>query len=186
MLLNLREKYKKEVIPEMMKKFGWASPMAVPRITKVVINSGFGKTVSGKGSGEREIVEKYISDNLIAMAGQKPSLRKAKKSIAAFKLREGVNVGAAITLRGGRMYDFLGKLIYLVLPRKRDFRGLNPKSISKTGELSIGFREHTLFPEVKIEREKNIFGLEIVIATTAKNKEEALDLFKLMGFPFER
>ncbi|PIU16208.1 50S ribosomal protein L5 [bacterium (Candidatus Gribaldobacteria) CG08_land_8_20_14_0_20_39_15] len=183
---RLYEKYNKEVVPEMMKKFGYKSLTAVPRISKVVLNSGFGKTVAGKSSGEREVVEKYISDNLAAIAGQRPSLRKAKKSIAAFKLREGINIGAAITLRGKRMYDFLEKLICLVLPRKRDFRGLNPKAISRTGELSIGFREHILFPEVKIEKEKGIFGLEVVISTTAKNKEEALELFKLMEFPLER
>lgn len=185
-MLNLQEKYKKEVIPEMMKVFGYKSPMAVPRINKVIVNSGFGKAVSGKGSGEREIIEKYISDSLSVIAGQKPSLRKAKKSIAAFKLREGINIGAMVTLRDKRMYGFLEKLIGLVLPRRRDFRGLSPKSISKTGELSIGLKEHTIFPEIKIEKEKGIFGLEIVIATTARNKEEALELFKLLGFPLEK
>jgi len=185
-MLNLQEKYKKEVIPEMMKTFGYKSPMAVPRITKVVINSGFGKAVVGKGSGEREVIEKYISDNLMAVTGQKPSLRKAKKSIATFKLREGMNIGATVTLRGSRMNDFLEKLIWLVLPRKRDFRGISKNSVSRTGELSIGLKEHILFPEVRIEKEKGIFGLEVVIATSAKNKEEALELFKLLGFPMEK
>lgn len=183
---RLQERYNKIVVPEMMKMFGYKSPTAVPKISKLVVNSGFGKTVAGKSAGEREVVEKYISDNLAAIAGQKPSLRKAKKSIAAFKLREGINIGAMITLRGKRMYDFLEKLIYLVLPRKRDFRGLDPKAISRTGELSIGFREHILFPEVKIEKEKGIFGLEVVISTTARNKEEASELFKLLGFPMEK
>ncbi|MDD5750562.1 MAG: 50S ribosomal protein L5 [Candidatus Pacebacteria bacterium] len=183
---KLYEKYNKEAVPGMMKKFGFKSVMAVPKISKVVINSGFGKTISGKSSGEREVVEKYVSDNLSAIAGQRPSLRKAKKSIANFKLREGINIGATSTLRGKRMYDFLEKLIWLVLPRRRDFRGLSANSISKTGELSIGLKEHTLFPEVRIEKEKGIFGLEVVIATTARNKQEALELFKLMGFPFEK
>ncbi len=170
----------------MMKKFGYTSVMAVPKITKIVVNSGFGKTVVGKGSGEREVIEKYISDNLAAITGRRPVLRPAKKSIAAFKLREGMNIGASITLRGKRMYEFLEKLIWLVLPRKRDFRGLGLGSISRTGDLSIGLREHILFPEVKIEKEKGIFGLEIVIATSARNKEEALELFKLMGLPMEK
>ncbi|OIO48974.1 50S ribosomal protein L5 [bacterium (Candidatus Gribaldobacteria) CG_4_10_14_0_2_um_filter_41_16] len=184
--MTLQERYNKIAVPEMMKLFGYKSRMAVPRLDKVVVNSGFGKAVATKGSGERETIEKYISDNLAVITGQKPALRQAKKSIANFKLREGINVGAVATLRGQRMNDFLEKLIDLVLPRKRDFRGLSTASISRTGELSLGFREHILFPEVKIEKEKGIFGLQVVIATTAHTKDEALELFRLLGFPFER
>ena len=183
---KLQEQYNKIAIPEMMKQFGFKSVMAVPKMVKVIVNTGFGKTIAGKGAGEREAVEKYLSEGIMAITGQKPSLRKAKKSIAAFKLRQGVNIGLQTTLRGRKMEDFLEKLMNIVLPRKRDFRGILKKSISQTGDLTIGFKEHMLFPEVKIEKEKGIFGLEVVIATTAKNKQEALELFIHLGFPMER
>lgn len=183
---GLQEQYNKIVVPEMMKVFGYKSVMAVPKIVKIVVNNGFGKAIAGKGAGEREAIEKYLSDGLAAITGQKPALRAAKKSIAAFKLRQGVNVGLQATLRGQKMNDFLNKLINIVLPRKRDFRGIPQSSISQTGDLTIGFKEHMLFPEVKIEKEKGIFGLEVVIATTARSKQEALMLFQLLGFPMER
>jgi len=180
---KLKDKYKKEVVPEMMKKFGYKNPMAVPSIKKVVLNSSFGKEVASKTSGEREKIQNLIMQDLSLIAGQKTKLVKSKKSIAGFKLREGLEIAAMVTLRKGRMWDFLERLIYLSLPRSRDFKGLDPKIIDKRGNLNIGFREHISFPEIFTEKEKTIFGLEITVVTNAKSKEEGLKLYKLMGFP---
>ena len=180
---KLQEKYKKEVIPAMMKKFGYKNPMAVPSIRKVVLNSSFGKAVVGKSAGEREKIQNLIMQDLSLIAGQKTNLVRAKKSIAGFKLREGLEIATVVTLRKKRMWDFLERLIYLSLPRSRDFKGLNPKSIDKNGNFSLGFKEHISFPEIFTEKEKTIFGLEITVATNARNKEEGLELYKLLGFP---
>ncbi len=182
---KLQEKYKKEVIPAMMKKFGYKNPMAVPSIKKVVLNSSFGKAVVGKSAGEREKIQNLIMQDLSLIAGQKTNLVRAKKSIAGFKLREGLEIATVVTLRKKRMWDFLERLIYLSLPRSRDFKGLNPKSIDKNGNFSMGFKEHISFPEIFTEKEKTIFGLEITIATNAKSKEEGLELYKLLGFPMK-
>ncbi|MCL5011043.1 MAG: 50S ribosomal protein L5 [Patescibacteria group bacterium] len=185
-MLRLQQKYKKEIIPAMMERFAYKSVMAVPKIDKVVVNCGFGSMTAGKGSGEREKIEEYLSKSLAAIVGQKPALRKARKSIAAFKLREGVAVGFKATLRGERMYGFLEELIGLVIPRIRDFRGIPLRSVSRTGVLAIGFKEFTVFSEIKMEKEKGIFGLEIAINTTAKTKEEAVELLRLMGMPLQK
>lgn len=184
-MLGLQEKYKKEVIPAMIKKFGFKNPMAVPRIEKIVVNSGFGKAVITKTSSERDKYIKNVSDVLSLITGQKPSLQNARISIASFKLREGLPIGNRITLRKKKMYDFLEKLIWLVLPRKRDFRGIPLKSVDSHGSLTIGFKEYGPFPEVVLEKDKNIFGLEVTITTTAKNKEQGIELLRLMGVPFE-
>lgn len=183
--MRLKEKYEKEIREKLMKKLGLKNVMATPKIEKVSVNVGFGREAAGKGGSDREKLAKYIADKLGLMTGQKPSLRKAKQSIASFKLREGMEIGALVTLRGKRMYEFLEKLIYVVLPRKRDFRGISLKSIDEQGNLSLGFIEYTPFPEVKIEKEKGIFGLEVTVKTTAKNKEQAIELFRLMGFPLK-
>lgn len=185
-MLRLQEKYKKEVLPEMMKVFGYKNVMAVPKVAKVSINCGFGSTVVGKGAGDREKVEQHLAEYLSLIAGQKPSLRQAKKSIAAFKLREGLNVGLCCTLRGERMYGFLEKLVNVVLPRIRDFRGIPQTSFDKTGNLSLGFKEYTPFPEVLVEKEKGLFGLQVTVSTTAKNKEEGIFLLRMLGFPIQR
>lgn len=182
---KLQEKYKKEVIPAMMEKFGYKNPMAVPSIRKVVLNSSFGKEIVGKSSGEREKIQNTIAQDLALIAGQKPNIAKSKKSIAGFKLREGLGIAAVVTLRKQKMWDFLERLIYLSLPRSRDFKGLDPKSIDKSGNLSIGFREHIMFPEIFTEKEKTIFGLQITITTNAKSKDEGLELYKLLGFPMK-
>lgn len=182
---KLSEKYKKEVIPALMQKFGYKNRMAVPSIRKVVLNSSFGKEAVGKSGSEREKTQKTIMQDLSAIAGQKTNLVKSKKSIAGFKLREGLEIAAVVTLRKKKMWDFLERLIYLSLPRSRDFRGINPKSIDKRGNLSIGFKEHVMFPEIFAEKEKTIFGLEITVVTNAKNKEEGLELYKLLGFPIK-
>ncbi len=183
---KLLEKYNKEVIKEMQKKFGYSSLMSIPKIQKIVVNCGFGKMVIGKGAGEREKIEQYISESLAAITGQKPSLNKAKKSIAAFKLREGMAVGAHCTLRKKRMYDFLEKLIWVVLPRSRDFRGIETKCVTNQGDITIGFKEYVPFPELKVEKEKGIFGLEVTISTTAKTKEEGVELLRSLGVPFKK
>jgi len=182
---SLKKKYEKEVIPAMMKKFGYKNPMAVPRIKKVVINSCFGKEAVTKTSGEREKIQKLISQDLSLISGQAVRITKSKKSIAGFKLREGLEIAAVATLRKGRMWDFLERLIYLSLPRSRDFKGLEPKSIDKNGNLNLGFKEHISFPEIFTEKEKTIFGLQITVSTNAKSKEEGLELYKLMGFPMK-
>jgi large subunit ribosomal protein L5 len=182
---KLQEKYKKEVIPAMMKKFGYKNPMAVPSIKKVTLNSSFGKQVVNKTSGEREKIHNVVIGDLALIAGQKPRLVKSKKSIAGFGLREGLEIAAMVTLRKGKMWDFLERFIYLSLPRSRDFKGLESASVDKKGNLSIGFREHISFPEIFVEKEKTIFGLQVTISTNAKSKEEGLELFKLMGFPIK-
>jgi large subunit ribosomal protein L5 len=180
---SLKEKYNKEAVPEMMKIFGYKNNMAVPSIKKVVINSSFGKITATKTGSEREKIQNLITQDLSLIAGQKTNLVKSKKSIAGFKLREGLEIAASVTLRKQRMWDFLERFIYLSLPRSRDFKGLNPKSIDKNGNLSIGFKEHIMFPEIFTEKEKTIFGLEVTVVTNAKSKEEGLQLYKLLGFP---
>jgi len=182
---KLREKYQKEVIPQMREKFGYKNDMAVPSIRKVVLNSSFGKAVVGKSAPEREKIQNLITQDLSLIAGQKTNLAKSKKSIAGFKLREGLEIAAVVTLRKNRMWDLLERLIYLSLPRSRDFKGIDPKSIDKNGNLSMGFKEHIFFPEIFTEKEKTIFGLEITVVTNAKSKEEGLELYKLLGFPMK-
>ncbi len=185
-MLNLKDKYKSEVVPEMKKKFGYTNDMAVPRIQKVVINTGFGRLIGGKTKDEQKKISKSILNDLAIIAGQQPVLTKAKKSIAAFKLREGTPIGATITLRRKKMDDFLERLIHIALPRSRDFQGINQKSVDGQGNLTVGLKEHIVFPEILPEKTRNIFGLEITVATTAKNKEEGLELLKLMGFPIKK
>jgi len=182
---SLKEKYSKEVLGAMMQKFGYRNKMAVPRIKKVVINSSFGKEAVLKTGSEREKMQSLILQDLALISGQKPKIMKSKKSIAGFKLRQGLEIAADCTLRKGRMWDFLERMIYLSLPRLRDFRGIDPKSIDKKGNLSIGFREHISFPEIFTEKEKTIFGLEATIVTNANSKEEGLELYKLLGFPIK-
>jgi large subunit ribosomal protein L5 len=185
-MINLKEKYKKEAIPGIMKKFGIKNVMAVPKLEKVVVNVGLGKEINNKPSDEQKKFIENLSHDLSLISGQKPSITKAKKSIAGFKLREGTPSGIRVTLRGKKMYDFLERFINVVLPRSRDFAGINPKSFDKNGNLNIGIKEQIIFPEVSAEKLKNIFGLEITIKTTAKNKEQGLELLKLIGFPIKK
>lgn len=183
--MRLKEKYNKEVVPKMVEKFGYKSVMAVPRIKKVSINTGFGRLIAGKTGGEQEKVYTSILEDLASIAGQRPVLAKAKKSISTFKTREGMAIGARVTLRGPKMYSFLERLINIALPRSRDFRGLEPSSMDRNGNLTIGIKEHIIFPEVSPEKTKSIFGFEVSVATDAKNKEQGLELFKLLGFPIK-
>ena len=185
-MIRLKEKYQKEVIPAMQKKFGYKSVMAVPKIKKVVINTGFGRMVADKTSEEKKKIQAAISEDLALISGQRPILTKAKKSIATFKVREGMKIGAKVTLRRKKMYDFLERLIHITLPRSRDFRGIDPKSVDEKVNLNIAVKEHIAFPEVSPEKTRFLFGLEVTVTTDAKNKEEGLELFRLLGFPIKK
>ena len=185
-MMHLPEKYQKEAVPEMMKKFGYTNAMSVPKIEKVAVNTGFGRLISGKSSEEQKKTYQPILEDLTLICGQRPILTKAKKSIASFKIREGMPVGASVTLRRNIMFDFLERLIHITLPRSRDFQGIDRKSVDKEGNLTIAVKEHIVFPEILPERVKTIFGLEITVVTTAKNKEQGLELLKLLGFPLKR
>lgn len=160
-------------------KFGYKNRMQVPKVTKVVLSVGVGKVSDPKK------VE-LIQDRLARITGQKSAPRPAKKSIASFKVREGDTIGYQITLRGERMYDFLSKFVHIALPRTRDFRGLDPKAIDEMGNLTIGIREHTIFPETADEDQRDIFGFAVTLVTTAKNKAEAEAFFRHLGFPLKK
>lgn len=177
--MRLREKYQKEVVPQMKEKFGYKNAMAVPKIEKVVINTGIGRFRQ-----DQKTVEEIVHA-LSLVSGQKPVFSLAKKAISSFKTRKGMKVGLKVTLRGQRMYDFLERLIYLALPRSRDFRGIDQKSIDQKGNLTIGIKEHIIFPEISHEEVKTIFGLEISVVTNAKKREEGLELLRLLGFPIK-
>ena len=184
-MLRLKEKYQKEVIPALKEKSGHGNPFAVPHIDKVIINVGFGRFVTGKTTEEQKKLVEGIGADLALITGQKSVITQAKKSVSAFKLRQGQAIGAKVTLRRKRMYDFLERLIHIALPRTRDFRGINPNSVDEKGNLTIGIREHIVFPEISPEKTKLNFGLEITVVTTAKNKAEGIELLKLLGFPIK-
>lgn len=184
--MRLKEKYQKEVIPQMMEKFSHKNKMAVPKIEKVLVNTGFGKLVSGKTSKEQEGIINSILEDFALICGQKPILTKAKKSIAGFKIRKGIPIGTKVTLRKKMMYDFLERLINIVLPRSRDFQGIETSSFDKKGNLTIGIKEQIDFPEVSPERTKNIFSLEVTVVTASKKREEGVELLKLLGFPIKK
>lgn len=175
----LKERYDKEIAPKLMAEFGYKNRMAVPRLVKVVLNVGYGSARDGKMA---EVAVKTLS----RIAGQKPVVTLAKKSISNFKIRQGQPMGAAVTLRGPRMYDFLAKLVTIALPRVRDFRGLKPSSLDARGNLSIGFREHLVFPEIRADEIEAMHGLEVAISTTSKKRAEGKRLFELLGFPFSQ
>jgi len=176
---RLLEKYRKEVIPAMQKEFGIQNIMAVPKIEKVIVNIGIGRILKDGKAVEK--VERDIS----LLSGQKVVSRKAKQSIAGFKIREGMEIGYSVTMRSKRMYDFLDRLISIALPRSKDFRGIDPKNIDQDGNLNLGVKEHSIFPEIQYESVKDIFGLQVTVVTTAKNKEKGLKLLKLIGFPIK-
>ena len=185
-MIHFKEKYKKEVIPAMMEKFGYKNKMAVPKISKICLNTSFGKQIAGKTSSERNKLIGEMSSVLAAISGQKPAFRKARISVAAFKLRKGIPIGLMVTLRGKKMYDFLERLCWLVFPRTRDFRGISLKSFDKNGNLTVGFKDYSSFPEVIVNKEKSLFGLEVTITTTAKTKEEGIWLLRFLGFPLKK
>jgi large subunit ribosomal protein L5 len=185
-MITLSEKYKKEVIPAMKEKFGYKSVMAIPKIEKVIVNSGYGRQAASATGEEQKKLADYVLENLGLICGQKAVKTYARKAISGFKIRQGMPIGAKVSLRGKKMTDFLERFIHLVLPRTRDFKGISPDSVDKQGNLTIGVKEHIVFPEILPEKARNIFGLEIIVTTTAKSKEEALELFKLLGFPMKR
>lgn len=185
-MTKIKEKYKKEAISAMKEKFGYKNVMAIPRIKKVVINTGFGRIIGPKTKDEQKKFGEYIINNLSQIAGQRPVLTRARKSISSFKLREGNIIGAKVTLRGKKMYDFLERLINIVLPRSRDFSGISTKNVDKAGNLNMGIKEHIAFPEISPEKSPIILGFEITVVTDAKSKEEGLELLKLLDFPFKK
>lgn len=176
----LKEKYNKEAIPALKEKFGTKNTMAVVKILKVSLNSGIGKYIKEKDATDE------IAKNMIAISSQKPVFTKSKKSISGFKIRQGQDVGVAVTLRGERMWHFLERLIASALPRVRDFRGIDPKNIDQNGNLNLTIREQIVFPEIVPEGVKTIFGFQISVATSTKSREEGLELFKLLGFPIKQ
>ena len=185
-MLKLKEKFVKEVIPAMRQSFGYKKDMAVPRVEKVVLNTGFGRLVVGKTAEEQKKTVEAIINDLSLISGQKAVGTKSKKAISAFKTRQGMILGARVTLRGQRMYDFLDRLIHIALPRSRDFQGIDPKSVDGSGNLTIAIKEHIAFPEISPEKTKSIFGFETTVVTTAKNQKQGLELLKLMGFPIKK
>ena len=177
---SLLQKYRKEIIPAMQNKFGIKNVMAVPKLSKVVINVGVGKMVK-----DDKFLDKAVRD-LGLLSGQKPIFRKAKKSISGFKIREGMNIGLVVTLRGKRMYDFVGRLVNIALPRSKDFRGIDIKNFDSRGNLNLGIKEHSIFPEIHYESLKDIFSLQVTVTTTANVREQGIELLKLLGFPLKK
>ena len=175
---RLQEKYLKEVVPAMTEKFGYKNVMELPKIEKVIINMGVGEAV-----GNPKALDSAVND-LTIIAGQKPLLTRAKKSLAAWKLREGMPIGAKVTLRGTRMYQFLDKFMNVALPRVRDFRGVSDKAFDGRGNYAVGLKEQLIFPEIEYDKIDKLRGMNIVVVTTAKSDEEARELLKLMGMPF--
>ena len=175
----LKEQYQKEVVPAMMKKFNYKSIMEVPKLEKVVINVGLGDIKDNPKS-----LENAMNDIKI-ITGQSPVVTKAKKAIAAFKIREGVNMGCKVTLRSGKMYDFVYKLFNVALPRVRDFRGVSKNSFDGRGNYSMGVKEQLIFPEIEYDKVDKIRGMDIIFVTTAKTDEEARELLTLLGMPFK-
>jgi len=175
--ISIKEKYSKEVIVAMKEKFAFKNALQVPRIEKVVVNVGIGKFIKDSN------MVKDVFESVQVIVGQKPVLTKSKKSIAGFKIREGLEVGVKATLRGKRMWEFLDRLVGVAIPRIKDFQGIKNSSVDSCGNLNIGIKEHIIFPEILAENVKNIFSLQVVVTTNAKNREEGLELFRVLGFP---
>jgi large subunit ribosomal protein L5 len=176
----LLEQYKTEILPDLMKEFDYSSVMQVPRITKVVVNVGLGEALDNAKAIE------FATNDIMAITGQRPVVTKAKKSIAAFKLREGRAIGVKVTLRGERMWSFLTRLIHVALPRTRDFQGVSPDSFDGHGNYTLGLREQLIFPEVEYDKIDKIRGLEVTIVTTAQTDEEGRRLLGMLGMPFRQ
>ncbi|HHY69488.1 MAG TPA: 50S ribosomal protein L5 [Bacillota bacterium] len=177
--MALKELYTNEVVPAMMKEFGYKNALEVPKVEKVVISMGVGEATQNP-----DALEDAVKD-LTRISGQKPVVTRAKRSISSFKVREGMNVGCKVTLRGKRMYDFLEKLFNIVLPRVRDFRGMSPYAFDGRGNYSLGLKEQLIFPEIDYDQVSKIRGMNITITTTAKTDEEAYYLLKALGMPFK-
>lgn len=178
MAARLKEVYSSEVAPALMKKFEYDSVMQIPKLDKIVINVG-----AGEARENSKVIDAIVSD-LTQISGQKPVVCKAKKSVANFKLREGMPIGVKVTLRGDRMYEFLDRFFNLALPRVRDFRGINPNSFDGRGNYALGIKEQLIFPEIDYDKIDKVRGMDIIMVTTANTDEEARELLKLMGAPF--
>lgn len=178
--MNLKERYKKEIVPALMKEFNYSSVMQVPKLEKIMINMG----VSDVKENSKAIIA--ASNDLMAITGQKPVVTKAKKSIAAFKLREGMDIGLKVTLRADKMYDFATKLFNVALPRVRDFKGVSLKSFDGRGNYSMGVKEQMIFPEIEYDKIDKVRGMDVTFVTTAKTDEEAKALLTMLGLPFEK
>ena len=179
MATRIKEKYLTEAVPALQQKFGYKNVMMIPRLEKIVINMGLGDCKDNAKALETAVAE------LTEIAGQKPQVTQAKKSIANFKVREGMNVGAKVTLRGARMEEFMDKLVNIALPRVRDFRGVSTKAFDGRGNYALGIREQLLFPEIEYDKVEKIRGMEMICVTTAQTDEEAKELLRLLGMPFE-
>ena len=179
-MARMKDYYKAEVAPALMKKFSYKSVMQIPKLDKIVINVG-----AGEAKDNAKAIDAIMND-LSAITGQKPQVCKAKKSVANFKLREGMNIGVKVTLRGERMYEFLDRLFNVALPRVRDFRGINPNSFDGRGNYNMGIREQLIFPEIDYDKIDKVRGMDICFVTTAKTDEESRELLSLMGAPFEK
>lgn len=177
---RLKERYQKEIAPAIAKEFGISNPMAIPRVNKIVVNMGMGEAIANA-----KILD-TAADELRAVTGQKPVITRAKKSIASFKLRQGMPIGVMVTLRGDRMYEFLDRLVSIALPRVRDFRGVSPKAFDGRGNYTIGIREQLIFPEIDFNKVDKLRGMNISIVTTARNDEQARALLKSLGMPFRQ
>jgi len=177
---NLKKKYREEVIPELMKRFKYKNPMQAPRLEKIVVNCG-----AGEIARDSKLMD-IIMNDLAIITGQKPQIRRAKKSVSNFKIRKGMPVGLRVTLRGDRMYEFLERLISVAIPRIRDFRGLSPDSFDGRGNYTFGVTEQLIFPEIEYDKVQSVFGMDITLVTTAKTDEEGRELLKLLGMPFKR
>ena len=177
-MARLKERYREEVVPTLREKFGYENVMQVPRLEKIVVNMGVGEAAQNSRALDGAM------DDLARITGQKPQLRRARKSIAGFKIREGMPVGARTTLRGERMWEFLDRLISIALPRVRDFRGINPRSFDGQGNFALGLREQLIFPEISYDAVEATRGLDVAVVTTAKTDEESRELLRLLGMPF--
>ena len=175
---RLRDRYQSEVLPALIGKFGYSTPMSAPRLVKVTVNMGI-----GEASRSSNVIDDAIGE-LATITGQRPNLRRARKSIAAFKLREGMPVGVAVTLRKARMWEFTDRLVTIAIPRIRDFRGLNPRSFDGRGNYSLGIQEQSVFPEIEADKIDVIHGMDITICTNAKKDEHAREMLKALGCPF--
>ncbi|AEH45337.1 50S ribosomal protein L5 [Thermodesulfatator indicus DSM 15286] len=176
----LKQYYEEEVVPKLMEKFGYKNKLEVPRLKKIVLNMGLGEAVQNP-----KIIDQAVEE-LAIIAGQRPSIRRARKSIAAFKLREGMPIGVMVTLRKNRMYDFFTRLVNVALPRVRDFRGVPARGFDGRGNFTMGIDDHTIFPEVDPNKVEKIKGMNITFVTTAETDEEAFELLKNLGMPFKR
>ena len=179
-MARLKETYKSEIAPALMKKFGYKSVMQIPKLDKVVINVG-----CGEARDNAKVIDAIIND-LSAITGQRPVVCKARKSVANFKLREGMNIGAKVTLRGDRMYEFVDRLFNVALPRVRDFRGINANSFDGRGNYNMGLKEQLIFPEIDYDKIDKVRGMDLCFVTTATTDEEARELLTLMGAPFQK